>query len=78
MLYFLKINIFWLEFSSEEKENKEDHFWNISTPMPNLFFPYLSILTQTKKAIISNNENLGDLELHKPSVNVLKIGAEIL
>ncbi|KAH9650093.1 protein kinase domain-containing protein [Citrus sinensis] len=61
----------------EEKENSEDHFWHTSTPIPNLFLPDLGTSTQTQKTDISN-ENLGNLELQEPSVNVPETGGEIL
>ncbi|KAK9217910.1 hypothetical protein WN943_006540 [Citrus x changshan-huyou] len=61
-----------------EKENSEDHFWHTSTPMPNMFLLDLGTPTQTQKIDISNNENLGNLELQEPSVNVPETGGEIL
>ncbi|KAH9697911.1 retrovirus-related pol polyprotein from transposon RE1 [Citrus sinensis] len=61
-----------------EKENSEDHFWHTSTPVPNLFLHDLGTSTQTQKTDISTNENLGNLELQEPSVNVPETGGEIL
>ena len=79
MLYFSKINhVFGQNSLQGEKENSEDHFWHTSTPMPNLFLPDLSTLTQTQKTDIFNNENLGNLELQEPSVNVPETEGEIL
>ena len=43
-----------------------------------MFLPYLSTSTQTQKIDISNNENLGNLKLQEPSVNVPKTEGEIL
>ena len=57
-----------------EKGNSEDHFWHTSTPMPNLFLPDLGTSTKTQKTDISNNENLGNLELQEPSVNAPETG----